>query len=52
MRDIWYYNGDENNYEAFWIRKIDDDLICELWYTAHESKKTPEYYESLFEDIK
>ena len=52
MRDICYYNGDENNYEAFWIRKIDDDLICELWYTAHESKKTPEYYESLFEEIK
>ncbi|WP_294413591.1 glycoside hydrolase family 3 protein, partial [uncultured Ruminococcus sp.] len=52
MRDIWYYNGDEHNYEAFWIRKIDDDLICELWYTAHESQKTPEYFESLFEEIK
>ncbi len=52
MRDIFYYDDDESNYEAFCIRKVDDDLLCEIWYTANEPKKSPEYFESLFEEIK
>ncbi len=52
MRDIFYYDDDESNYEAFCIKKIDDDLLCEIWYTANEPKKSPEYFESLFEEIK
>ena len=52
MRDVFYYDGDETNYEAFCIKKIDDDLLCEIWYTANEPKKSPEYFESLFEELK
>ena len=52
LRDIAYYDGDENSYEAFCMRKIDDDLICEIWYTSNEPDKNSEYYESLFEEIK
>ena len=52
MRDIFYYDDDESNYEAFCIRKVDDDLLCEIWYTANEPKKNPEYFESLFEELK
>ncbi|WP_051536125.1 glycoside hydrolase family 3 protein [Ruminococcus flavefaciens] len=52
LRDIAYYDGDENSYEAFCMRKIDDDLMLFLHYTANEPKKTPEYFESLFEEIK
>jgi len=52
LRDIFCYDGDETNYEAFCIRKVDDDLICEIWYTSNEPDKNSEYYESLFEEIK
>ena len=30
LRDIAYYDGDENSYEAFCMRKIDDDLMLFL----------------------
>ena len=52
LRDIAYYDGDENSYEAFCMRKIDDDLMLFLHYTSNDHEKTPEYYESLFEEIK
>ena len=52
LRDVAFYDGAETNYEAFTMRKIDDDIMCFLHYTSNEPEKTPEYYESLFEEIK
>ena len=49
LRDIAYYDGDVTDYEAFSVRKFDDDLICFLHYTTNDAEKTPEYYESLFD---
>ncbi|WP_295086479.1 glycoside hydrolase family 3 N-terminal domain-containing protein [Ruminococcus sp.] len=49
LRDIAYYDGDSVDYEAFCIRKLDDDLICFLHYASGDATKTPEYYESLFD---
>ncbi|MBR6986125.1 MAG: beta-N-acetylhexosaminidase, partial [Ruminococcus sp.] len=52
LRDVAFYDGAETNYEAFTMRKVDDDIMCFLHYTSNEPEKTPEYYESLFEEIK
>ncbi|WP_295094478.1 glycoside hydrolase family 3 protein [Ruminococcus sp.] len=51
VREIAYYDGKETNYEALCIRKLDDDLLYWIYYTSSEPDKTPEYYESLFEEI-
>ena len=51
LRDIAYFNGNENAYEAISIRLL-DDLVCCIYYTSGDPEKTPEYYESLFEEIK
>ncbi|WP_297958133.1 glycoside hydrolase family 3 protein [uncultured Ruminococcus sp.] len=48
LRYISHYDGDENSYEAFCVRKIDDALLCEIWYASDKTNKTPEYYEALF----
>ncbi|MBQ3841114.1 MAG: glycoside hydrolase family 3 protein [Ruminiclostridium sp.] len=52
LRDISYYNGTETAYEAMCIRKLDDDLLCMLFYSSNDPEKTPEYYISLFEELK
>ena len=49
LRDIAYYDSAETDYEAFSVRKLDNDLICFLHYTSNDPEKTPEYYESLFD---
>ncbi len=38
--------------ECFYMKKIDDDLMCWIYVTTSDPERTPEYYESLFEEIK
>jgi len=52
IRDIAYYNGNENIYEAYCLRRLGDDLLCLIYYTSNDPEKTPDYYESLFEELK
>jgi len=52
VQEIAYYDGDENNYEALCMRKLDDNLFYWLYFYSCDPEKTPEYYESLFEEIK
>ncbi len=49
LREIVYYNGIESTYEALCIRKLDDDMLCLIYYSSNDPEKTPEYYESLFD---
>ena len=49
-RDVCTY--DENSSDYYYMKKIDNDLMCWIYVTTSESDRTPEYYESLFEDIK
>ncbi|WP_051530608.1 glycoside hydrolase family 3 protein [Ruminococcus flavefaciens] len=50
-RDVVYY-WDGKAFDCFYMRKLDDDLVCWIYVTTSEQGRTPEYYESLFEDIK
>ncbi|MBR5088301.1 MAG: glycoside hydrolase family 3 protein, partial [Ruminiclostridium sp.] len=52
LRDVAYYNGNESTYEAMCIRKLDDQLLCCIYYSSGNPDKTPEYYDSLFEELK
>ncbi len=52
LRDYFYYNGNETTYEAICVRKLDDDLLCWIYYSSNDPGKTPGYYDSLFEEIK
>ena len=52
IREISYYNDNESVYEAYSVRKLDNDLVCLIYYTSNVPEKTPEYYESLFEELK
>ncbi len=36
-------------FDCYYIRKLDDDLICWIYATTNISERTPEYYEALFE---
>ena len=46
--NIAYYGGDQTNYEALFMRKLDDTLICWLHFSSNSPDKTPEYYAGLF----
>ena len=52
LQDIAYIGDDENDYEAICMRKLDDNLFCWLYFYSCDPEKTPEYYESLFEELK
>ena len=52
LREYIYYNGNESSYEVMCVRKLDDDLVCWIFYSTNDPEKTPEYYESLFEELK
>ncbi len=45
-RDVNTY--EENSFDCFYIKKLDDDLICWIYVTTCLPDRTPEYYESLF----
>ena len=49
-RDVCTY--DENSSDYYYMKKIDNDMMCWIYVTTSEQGRTPEYYESLFEDIK
>ena len=49
-RDVCTY--DENSSDYYYMKKIDNDMMCWVYVTTSEQGRTPEYYESLFEDIK
>ena len=49
-RDVCTY--DENSSDYYYMKKIDNDMMCWIYVTTSESDRTPEYYESLFEEIK
>ncbi|HOC34574.1 MAG TPA: glycoside hydrolase family 3 protein [Ruminococcus flavefaciens] len=49
-RDVCTY--DENSSDYYYMKKIDNDMMCWVYVTTSESDRTPEYYESLFEEIK
>ena len=46
-RDVVYY-WDGKAFDCFYMRKIDDDLVCWIYVTTSENGRTPEYYEALF----
>lgn len=46
--NIAYYGGSDSNYEALFMRKLDDSLICWIHFSSNSPDKTPEYYEKLF----
>ncbi|MBR5683335.1 MAG: glycoside hydrolase family 3 protein [Ruminococcus sp.] len=41
------YNG-EKQYEYFYVRKLDDDLMCIVEMNGTGTDNTPEYYEKMF----
>ncbi|MCR4639058.1 glycoside hydrolase family 3 protein [Ruminococcus sp.] len=49
-RDLVFY--DETCFDAIYMKKLDDDLMCWVYVSTCLPERTPEYYESLFEDIK
>ena len=50
LRDVCTY--DENSSDYYYMKKIDNDMMCWVYVTTSESDRTPEYYESLFEELK
>ena len=46
IRDVYYINSD---YCYLYMRRIDEDFICSLYFNGKTADNTPEYYESLFE---
>ena len=46
-RDVVYY-WDGKAFDCFYMRKLDDDLVCWIYVTTSEQGRTPEYYEALF----
>ena len=46
-RDVVYY-WDGKAFDSFYMKKLDDDLICFIYTTTSEQGRTPEYYEALF----
>ncbi len=46
-KDIVYY-WDGKAFDCFYMRKLDDDLVCWIYVTTSEPDRTPEYYEALF----
>ncbi|MBP3268521.1 MAG: beta-N-acetylhexosaminidase, partial [Ruminococcus sp.] len=49
-RDVCTY--DENSSDYYYMKKIDNDMMCWIYVTTSDPERTPEYYESLFEEIK
>ena len=49
LKDEAIYEGDDSDYAAFYMRKLDDDLVCFLVLSSCDPEKTPEYYEALFD---
>ena len=47
LREAVYYNGGKA-FDCFYIKKLDDDLICGIYVTTSEQGRTPGYYEALF----
>ncbi|WP_303804222.1 glycoside hydrolase family 3 C-terminal domain-containing protein, partial [Ruminococcus flavefaciens] len=45
-RDLVYY--DENCFDAIYMKKLDDDLMCWIYTSTCLPERTPEYYEALF----
>ena len=45
-RDVCH--GD-HGFDCFYMKKLDDDLICWVYVTTGLSDRTPEYYEALFD---
>ena len=46
-KDVVYY-WDGKAFDCFYMRKLDDDLVCWIYVTTSEQGRTPEYYEALF----
>lgn len=46
VKQVFTY-GSEIDYEAFYMRKLDDDLICWIYFSSNDPEKTPEYYEAM-----
>ena len=49
-RDICYY--DAHTFECFYMKKLDEDLMCWIYITTSNPDVNPEYYEALFEELK
>ncbi len=47
LKEAVYYNGGAA-FDCFYLKKLDDDLICGIYVTTSEQDRTPEYYEALF----
>lgn len=45
-RDVSTY--DEHSFDCFYMKKLDDDLMCWVYVTTSDPERTPEYYEKLF----
>lgn len=48
-RNTAYYDGSDSNYEALYMRKLDDSLICWLHISSNDPNKDLAYFEGLFE---
>ncbi len=44
--------GEGYTVDCSYVKKLDDDLMCWIYVTSSLPDRTPEYFESLFEDIK
>ena len=47
LRDVVYYEGGKA-FDCFYVKKLDDELICGIYVTTSEQGRTPGYYEALF----